>query len=561
MKKNRLILTLLVCLVASISMFTLSACIKIKLQTSVGIDVTQNDDGTGYTAVGIGTCTDSVLTLDLYQDQPITCVKSNAFSGSDVEAIMLGSALRTIEQGAFSDCDNVFKVTIFDGTTTIEKNAFKGCDNLLIVSLPDTLRDIDATAFDNCPNLEYTVSNGLKYLGNKDNPYLCLMGKDNEDTTNVIVNDKCKIVAANAFKKDYDITEASLGNGVQYIGKSAFYYCSRLNTLSIGNALTEIAPEAFEYCSSLEQISTQNVQKIGYSAFSQCDRLKQVTFSNTLQSIGSRAFSNCYSLENVSLPDSVTDIGPTTFSSCPQVQSVRLSNKLENIPAYAFSDCKSLTEIVIPDSVTVINEGAFNTCSSLAKVTFSANLTTIEDSAFVSCEALTGIDLPDSLTALKSNAFTDCTNLRNVKVGPNIAEFNSNAFNGTKVAYNVDNNLMYLGAQDNDYYYLIRPQSLLGETYEINANCKVVAAKAFAMCYKLTNVVIPKSVTVIGSYIFSQSTNVSAVFYQGSLSDWNKIDVGYFSNASQFTVYLYLDTAPVNTGSFWHYVDGVPTIW
>jgi hypothetical protein len=49
----------------------------------------------------------------------------------------------------------------------------------------------------------------------------------------------------------------------------------------------------------------------------------------------------------------------------------------------------------------------------------------------------------------------------------------------------------------------------------------------------------------------------------GTEEDWNKIDIDenynlYFICATR---YFYSETQPIESGNYWHYVDGVPTPW
>ena len=49
---------------------------------------------------------------------------------------------------------------------------------------------------------------------------------------------------------------------------------------------------------------------------------------------------------------------------------------------------------------------------------------------------------------------------------------------------------------------------------------------AFAECAKLTEVTVPVSVTVIEVYPFNSCTSLEKIYYGGSKSDWENIDIG-----------------------------------
>lgn len=81
------------------------------------------------------------------------------------------------------------------------------------------------------------------------------------------------------------------------------------------------------------------------------------------------------------------------------------------------------------------------------------------------------------------------------------------------------------------------------------------------------NIIIPKSMVIIESNVFNNCKQLSAVYYMGTASDWDLryrngaisyIGNDYLKNATR---YYYSETQPTEQGNYWHYVDGVPTIW
>ena len=77
-------------------------------ESSEGLEFALNEDGKGYTVVGIGTCTDTEIVIGKYKNLPVT----------------------QIGEDAFKDCANITSITIGGGVEKIGNNAFKGCESL-----------------------------------------------------------------------------------------------------------------------------------------------------------------------------------------------------------------------------------------------------------------------------------------------------------------------------------------------------------------------------------------------------------------------------------------------
>ena len=75
----------------------------------------------------------------------------------------------------------------------------------------------------------------------------------------------------------------------------------------------------------------------------------------------------------------------------------------------------------------------------------------------------------------------------------------------------------------------------------------------------LSSIIIPNSVTEIG-YMAFYECEIERAFYAGSEDEWYSIMVGS-ENDGLYNRYYYSEEKPTESGIYWHYVDGVPTIW
>ena len=65
-------------------------------------------------------------------------------------------------------------------------------------------------------------------------------------------------------------------------------------------------------------------------------------------------------------------------------------------------------------------------------------------------------------------------------------------------------------------------------------------------------------------YFLGECPNLTAVFYEGGVEDWNSITLDTMWDPTDYIAdirYYYSENAPTTEGNFWHYVDDVPTIW
>lgn len=157
---------------------------------------------------------------------------------------------------------------------------------------------------------------------------------------------------------------------VTAINAYAFRGCSGLTSVTIPSSVTSLGRNSFENCSGLTSVAIPNsVISIGWSVFSGCSGLTSVTLPNTIDQISLRCFENCINLASIAIPDNVTSIGYYAFYGCSSLSSVVIPNSVTEIGYQAFYDCSSLSSVVIPNSVARINQGAFQNCNSLTSVT------------------------------------------------------------------------------------------------------------------------------------------------------------------------------------------------
>lgn len=121
--------------------YSLFGADKYPLKNTTATDVTGmtyslNADGKGYTVTGIGTCTETALTIpDSYRGLPVTAIAADAFYGSDLVSVTVPKTVTAIGDGAFGYCESLTALTVSDGNTVYHSDG-----NCIVETAAKTLR-------------------------------------------------------------------------------------------------------------------------------------------------------------------------------------------------------------------------------------------------------------------------------------------------------------------------------------------------------------------------------------------------------------------------------------
>ena len=407
---------------------------------SEGLNYSLNSNGAGYTATGLGTCTDNELIIPSeYNAKPVTSIGEEAFRGcTGLTSVKIPDSVTSIGSGAFYKCSGLMSVTIPESVTSIGNYAFVGCSGLTSVTIPDSVTSIGSSAFSGCAGLTTVNWNATACTsaGFYSNPSI-FQGCSNLATVNI--GDNVTTIPFYAFSGCSGLTSITIPDSVTSIGEEAFRGCTGLTSVTIPDSVASIGKRAFSECAGLTSVKIpDSVTSIGKSVFYGCSGLASIivvdgnskyhsagnclleTATKTLilgcktsviptdrsvTSIGEWAFSGCSGLTSITIPDSVTSIGEWAFYGCTGLTSVTIPNSVTSIGAYAFWGCKGLTSVTIPNSVTSIGYNAFYNCTGLTSVTIPNSVTSIDDYAFYGCTGLTSVTIPNSVMRIGDHAF------------------------------------------------------------------------------------------------------------------------------------------------------------
>jgi len=154
-----------------------------------------------------------------------------AFYKTGLTSIIIPSNIKSIEDEAFRECDELISVTIEDdGVTHIEggniSGAFRDCSKLKTIIFGNKLEYIGKNAFQNCSSLE-----SLTFPASL-----------------ITINE-------NAFRECKDLVNINFENCAASIGVWAFERCSKLKNIDFGDSLVRISAWAFNDCANITEIT------------------------------------------------------------------------------------------------------------------------------------------------------------------------------------------------------------------------------------------------------------------------------------------------------------------
>ncbi len=220
------------------------------------------------------------------------------------------------------------------------------------------------------------------------------------------------------------------------------------------------------------------------------------------------------------------------------------------LPVFSISDAAfkgnlTIAKVTLPDSISIIGNEAFSGCTALENVIFGNGLTKIKYRSFADCVSLESIAFPDSLRTLGNEACADCTNLKTVSFGKLMASFLPECFDGCALLESINvseenasycsiGGIVYDGSKMSVVYV---PYAISGKV-EIPDGIIKISGTSFQNRAKITGIYIPKSVHRIETYAFNGCSSLTALYYEGTEEDWNKVikENDWSFGAPEFTV-------------------------
>jgi uncharacterized repeat protein (TIGR02543 family) len=500
----------------------------------------------------------------------VTTIGELAFAGTSVleeVSFTTASRLQTIGNSAFQS-SGLRAFTIPRSVVTIGNYAFGQTSSLGTITFASDalLETIGANVFEFSGLTSVRIPSSVTSIGN----FAFLLATSLASVTFASPSNLTSI-GQQAFQSTA-ISSITIPASVVSVGDYAFFQISSLSrAIFLGNAPATIGTEVFNFASSgataiIKPTATGfgetgdswnllTVTKVGgdYNCLTEGSTTGAGTFTVTdfivttssgcagradipdgVISIAEDAFKNS-SVVSVSIPSSVTSIGEDAFSGSESLASVTFAGSpaLESIGASAFSDT-NLLSFTMPASVSAIAANAFASSSLLSSITFMGNAPSqVGAGAFSGTAVGATAYVTETATGFGADGST-WNGILVKKVGGTYTCLNDGATTGSGT-FTVTR-FVVTGHSDCTGRLEI-PLGVISVANDVMENSAV------------TSVVVPASVTLLGSYSFNGALSLSHVTFYGNAPSGSDL----FGSVAQNAKAIVLNTATGfgNTGDLY----------
>ena len=437
-----------------------------------------------YEVVGIGSYNSAVLEIpSTYNDLPVTSIGEEAFYQNNKLAIVtIPVGINSIGEEAFSECDALISITIPNSVNSIATNAFSYSNKIvevynfsdIVVTNQDEYENESVYCSAEIINTSADTPSALKttedfvFMNKQNHNYLvAYIGNDTEITLPKKFDNKDYEIYNLAFNNYDEITKLNIPNTITKMHWSAFDSCKRLKEINYLGSIDDWCKISFEYGTSNPLCNNANL------------------------------YINGSLVSNLVIPDITTQINDYAFFGCASIKSIKMHDELTDIGSHAFAHCNALTNVAIEKNTKRLGDNAFFACKNIKTIQFNAiNMDDVSHNFVSPCGVF-------------ASAGTNTDGII-LTIGNQVEKIPALVFS----AYN-----------DSPYYY--DENGNMGQ-YE-SLNIKTVVFEENSMC------------TEIDWGAFYDVESITEVHYRNTIEDWCKIFFSYTSNPLYLGADLYVN--------------------
>ena len=221
----------------------------------------------------------------------------------------------------------------------------------------------------------------------------------------------------------------------------------------------------------------------------------------------------------MTIPNSVISIGYSAFESCSGLTSVTIGNNVTSIGGYAFKNCSGLTSVIwnaknCANFEDAMSSPFFHVSSQIISFIFGDDVEHIPAYLCYMMGNLKELVIPNGVTSIGDKVFYGA------------------GLNNVESIW--DKGVFYVS----NYLVRAKRNKMVGN-YSIKEGTKVILHDAFEGCELLSSIIIPNSVSSIGSRAFERCIGLTKVNYLGTVEEWAEID--FFANPTYYAKDLYIN--------------------
>lgn len=250
-------------------------------------------------------------------------IAAHAFSKcTKLLLVQMPETLKFVGSSSFTGCSALETLILPDSVRNIGSSAFSKCLSLRSITIPSKIEKVGQYFVEGCETLTFAEKDGIKYLGNEENPYIVVVYAD-KTLKNVILPSTVRVIADSAFKDCIDLVSVSLPAGVVTIENYAFWGCTALSKINIPDSVQNIglAFELDKCLNSLYEVE-DGIAYIGNWAIGIVDNTQTAyAIRKNTRGIAEYCFDRSKCL-TITIPNTLCFIGDSAFLRCNVLEKI-----------------------------------------------------------------------------------------------------------------------------------------------------------------------------------------------------------------------------------------------